>query len=185
MVKEYPILTFKDSQQWRKWLSANYATVDGIWLQIYKKGSAIEAVTYHEALDEALCFGWIDGQKKSYDEVSFLQKFTPRRKRSMWSERNIEHVHRLIEQGKMKPSGLAEIEAAKQDGRWDRAYASQSNMTIPDDFIKRLQKNKKAYTKFKTLSKSELYSIYFKLQSTKNAETKERRIAKIIADLEG
>ncbi len=181
---EYPTLSFTDSHAWRAWLSSNYGTVDGMWLQIYKKDSGIKTVTYPEALDEALCFGWIDGQKKSYDQVSFLQKFTPRRKRSIWSQRNIAHVHRLTAEGKMTPAGQTEIEAAKQDGRWDQAYASHATMRIPDDFTKKVRTNPAAYATFKTLSKSELYSIYFTLHTAKSVATRERRIEKMLKDLE-
>jgi uncharacterized protein YdeI (YjbR/CyaY-like superfamily) len=182
--KEYQIVSFIDSKALRKWLLGNHAKVDGVWLQIYKKGSGVETVTYAEALDEALCFGWIDGQRKSHDSVSFLQKFTPRRKRSIWSKRNIEHVQRLLVEGKMTQSGLTEIQSAQEDGRWELAYDSPATMSIPEDFLRAIRKNKNAYSKFKTLSKSKLFSIYFLLHTAKSAESRQKRMVKIINDLE-
>lgn len=122
MKSDYEITAFKDSTIWRHWLDENHAKADGVWLRLYKKASGVPTVSYAEALDEALCYGWIDGQKKSYDEVSFLQKFTPRRPKSMWSKRNIKHVARLTEQGLMMPAGILEVERAKEDGRWAAAY---------------------------------------------------------------
>jgi uncharacterized protein YdeI (YjbR/CyaY-like superfamily) len=183
-MKEYDALTFTDAPHWRQWLENNYDTCDGIWLRIYKKNSGINTVMYAEALDHALCYGWIDGQKKSYDAQSFLQKFTPRRPRSIWSKRNIEHVERLTAGGLMMPSGLAEVNRAKADGRWDMAYDAAKTMVIPQEFMESLYKNKKAKEFFDTLNKSRLYAIGFRLQTAKKAETKFRRIEQIIANLE-
>ena len=152
----------------------------GIWLRFYKKGSGIVSLNYAAALDEALCFGWIDGQSKSLDENSYLQKFTPRRARSIWSKRNIEHVARLIEEGKMNPSGLKEAEAAKTDGRWQKAYDSPANMEIPEDFLRELSKDKKAFAFYKTLNKANTYAIVWRLQTAKKPDTREKRMKAIL-----
>jgi len=138
------IKSFATQHTWREWLEKNYSESDGIWLRIFKKDSGKKTVTQDEALDEALCFGWIDGQRKKHDEVSFLQKFTPRRAKSIWSKRNREKTAKLIKEGRITPAGLAEIERAKSDGRWARAYDSPKNMVVPADFLKELKKNKKA-----------------------------------------
>jgi len=172
-----PIKGFKSSKEWRQWLEKNHATADkGIWLRIYKKDSGEKTVSYNEALDEALCYGWIDGQKKTLDERSWIQKFTPRRARSIWSKRNTARVGELIEEKRMQPSGLKEIEAAKKDGRWEKAYDSPSQMEVPPDFVSELKKNKKAYEFFKTLNKANLYAIAWRLQTAKKPETREKRM---------
>src|SRR5690606_9330864 len=121
---ELPIIFFDSQKKWRKWLSQNYSDENGVWLKFYKKGTGIKSLNYHEALDEALCFGWIDGQAKKFDDESYLQKFTPRRKNSLWSKRNIQKVEQLIKEGRMHAAGLKEVEAAKADSRWDKAYDS-------------------------------------------------------------
>ena len=128
----------------RKWLATNHQKPAGIWLQIFKKGSDVASITYAEALDEALCFGWIDGQKQAHDELSWVQKFTPRRARSGWSKINTQHADRLIDAGRMEPPGLAEVDAAKKDGRWHSAYDSPSNASFPEDFLTALGKDDKA-----------------------------------------
>ncbi len=174
---ETPVKSFASSKQWKEWLVLNYATSpDGIWLRIFKKDSDEATVTYDEALDEALCFGWIDGQKKAYDEKSWLQKFTPRRSKSIWSKRNKERAARLIEEKRMQPSGLKEIETAKKDGRWDKAYDSPSQMGIPADFLAILEKDQQAYEFFKTLNKANTYAIAWRLQTAKKPETREKRM---------
>ncbi len=172
-----PIKSFASSKQWKEWLAMNYATSkNGIWLRIFKKDSGEETITYDEALDEALCFGWIDGQKKTYDEKSWLQKFTPRRSKSIWSKRNKARVAQLIEEKRMQPSGLKEIETAKKDGRWDKAYDSPSQMEIPSDFLAILEKDQQAYEFFKTLNKANTYAIAWRLQTAKKPETREKRM---------
>jgi uncharacterized protein YdeI (YjbR/CyaY-like superfamily) len=175
-----PILFFKTQEEWEKWLAKNHDKVDGVWLQFYKKASGVESLTYHPALDEALCYGWIDGQVKQYDEKSYLQRFTPRRARSNWSHINTGHIERLTKLGKMKPSGIAEVERAKADGRWDNAYASPANMIVPGDFLKEIKKNKKAYEFFQTLNKSNTFAIAYQIQDAKKPETRERRMKKFI-----
>jgi uncharacterized protein YdeI (YjbR/CyaY-like superfamily) len=178
------VLSFKTDKAFEKWLSKNYDREEGIWLKFFKKDSGIKTVNYAEALDVALCYGWIDGLVNKFDEQAYIQKFTPRRKRSMWSKRNIEHVGRLTEEGRMKAPGLAEVERAKADGRWQQAYDSPKNMTLPDDFLKQLKKNKKANAFYKTLSKANQYAIAWRLQTAKKAETKEKRMKQILEMLE-
>jgi len=177
---DLPIIAFESQSRWAKWLAENHAQPTGIWLRIFKKASGAASITYAEALDEALCYGWIDGQANKYDERSWLQKFTPRRKKSVWSKVNTQHVERLIKAGKMKPAGLKEIEAAKRDGRWQQAYDSPKNMTVPEDFLKELEKDSKAKTFFETLNKTNLYSIAFRLQTAKKPETREKRMKAIL-----
>ena len=181
---DYKIIAFKDSDAWRRWLDGNHDKTDGVWLRIYKKASATPTVSYSEALDEALCYGWIDGQKKGYDEESFLQKFTPRRAKSMWSKRNIEHIQRLTEQGRMMPAGIAEVERAKEDGRWAAAYDNPSEMAIPSDFLIELKRHPVAEKFFGTLNKANTYAIAWRLQTAKTEETRKRRQEKIIALLD-
>lgn len=184
MKPDYAIIAFKDATMLRGWLDENHANTDGVWLRLYKKSSNTPSVTYADALDEALCYGWIDGQKKSYDAESFLQKFTPRRARSIWSKRNIEHVQRLTEQGLMMPAGLAEVERAKEDGRWAAAYDAPSRMTIPDDFLAELKKHPVAEKFFATLNKTNTYAIAWRLQTATTEETRKRRQDKILALLD-
>jgi uncharacterized protein YdeI (YjbR/CyaY-like superfamily) len=174
------VLSLRSAKDWEVWLKLNHTRSSCVWLRISKKGSAEKSLTYAEALDAALCYGWIDGQKKGYDESSWLQKFTPRRPGSSWSKKNTEHAERLIKAGKMKSAGLAETEAAKKDGRWKAAYDSPSNATIPEDFLKALRKNKKAEAFFNTLNKTNLYSIAYRLQTAKTPETREKRMKAIL-----
>jgi uncharacterized protein YdeI (YjbR/CyaY-like superfamily) len=178
-----PILSFRSSLAFRQWLEKTYRESDGIWLRIYKKDSGVATVTYAEALDQALCFGWIDGQKKPYDKQSWLQKFTPRRPKSVWSKNNTQHAEGLIKSGTMTSAGLKEVNAAKADGRWKAAYDSFSNARVPDDFLKALAKNKKAKAFFATLNKTNLYSIAYRLQTAKKPETREKRMRVIVAQL--
>ncbi|MDB5167276.1 MAG: bacteriocin-protection protein YdeI/OmpD-associated family [Candidatus Saccharibacteria bacterium] len=184
MKTDYEIITFKDSSMWRLWLDENHAKIDGVWLRLYKKASGVPTVSYAEALDVALCYGWIDGQKKSYDEESFLQKFTPRRTKSMWSKRNIEHIERLTEQGLMMPTGILEVERAKEDGRWAAAYDTSSEMIISDEFLAELKKHPVAEKFFATLNKANTYAIAWRLQTAKTDETRKKRQDKIIALLD-
>ena len=153
-------------------------------MKLAKKATGIPSVTYAEALDVALCYGWIDGQRNSFDENYFIQKFTPRRPKSIWSKINTEKVERLIESGEMKPSGLKAIEAAKQDGRWDAAYASQKNILVPDDFKSALSKNGKAKTFFESLTGAKRYSFLFRIETAKKAETRVKRILQFVEMLE-
>ncbi len=186
MGKQQSILPkeFATAKAWQTWLAKNHETSNGVWLMLAKKHAGKPTVNYAEALDAALCYGWIDGQKKPYDEQYWLQKFTPRKAKSIWSKRNIEHTQRLIKEGSMQPAGLKAIEAAKANGNWKAAYDAQSQMTIPGDFLKALYKNKKATAFFKTLNRTNLFSIAFRLQTAKKEETKQKRTTKIIEMLE-
>jgi uncharacterized protein YdeI (YjbR/CyaY-like superfamily) len=174
------ILPFKSPAAFRRWLEKNHASSDGLWLRIFKKDSGEKSITYAEAVDQALCYGWIDGLKKSHDALSWIQKFTPRRPRSGWSQINTGHVERLILAGAMTPAGLKVVEAAKADGRWAAAYASPRNATPPEDFLKQLGKHKKAKAFFDTLNKANVYAIVYRLQTAKKPETRERRMKLIL-----
>lgn len=179
----FDIVTFPSVRGWARWLSANHAKCDGVWLRFFKKASAVPSVTYAEALEEALCYGWIDGQAKKYDADSYIQKFTPRRKRSVWSKLNVARALKLIEAGRMRPAGLQQIEAARQDGRWEDAYDSPSRSTVPDDLQAALEKNTKARAFFDTLNKTNRYAITWRLQTARKPETRERRLKVIVAML--
>jgi len=181
---EIPIIEFVSAKKWEIWLAKNYANSNGIWLKIFKKDSNEKTVTYPEALDVALCYGWIDGQKKKYDAQSWLQKFTPRRAKSIWSKINTEHIARLSKEGKMTHSGIKAVEAANADGRWEKAYSSPSKMTIPEDFLSALSKSKKAELFFKTLNKANQYAIAFRLQTAKKKETRDKRMKMILEMLD-
>lgn len=179
------LVSFENQAEWEDWLAKNHADCEGgIWLRMYKKGTDIPSINYAQALEEALCYGWIDGQKKSYDEQSWLQRFTPRRKRSGWSQVNIGHIERLTKAGKMRPAGIEQVEAAKADGRWEMAYHSASTMEMPEDFLKALKKNKKAKAFYETLNKANLYAIFYRLTTPKKQETKDAWREKIIGMLE-
>ncbi len=182
--KEGPTLPFASPQLWEQWLNHHHTEFDGVWVKMAKKASGIASVTHDEALDVALCFGWIDGQRKSYDSEFFLQKFTPRRPQSLWSKRNIQKVAELAAAEEMRPAGLAEVEAAKQDGRWAAAYDSQKDMAVPEDFLKAVRARKKAKAFFDTLSKSRIYSIAWRLETARRPETRKRRFEALLAMLE-
>ena len=181
---DYPVLPFTDKQAWAKWLDEEHDRAAGIWLKFAKKNSGIPSLTYEDAVEVALCYGWIDGQMKGFDAKYWLQKFTPRRAKSIWSKINTERAERLIARGEMRPAGLREVEAAKQDGRWQAAYASQKNMTVPQDFQSALNKNKKARAFFETLTGANRYAILFRIETAKKAETRARRIEKFVEMLE-
>jgi len=178
--KEPSIIAFSTAKIWREWLEENHCLSSGIWLRFFKKDSGTVSVTYDEALDEALCYGWIDGQLQKYDEKSWLRKFTPRRPRSIWSNWNKEHVKRLTAAGKMQPAGLKEVSIAKEDGRWEAAYDSASTMTIPKDFLEELSKNSQAKAFFDTLNKANVYAIAWRLQTAKKPETRQKRLRMIV-----
>ena len=173
-------LAFQSSKDWKRWLHRNHSDSPGIWVKIFKKGSNVPSITIAEALDEALCYGWIDGQRRRFDEQSYLQRYTPRRSRSVWSKINRENVARLVRDKRMQPAGLKEVARAKADGRWAAAYDSPSRMTLPEDFKKALARNKKAQAFFKTLNRQNTYAICFRLHGAKKPETRERRIAQFV-----
>lgn len=178
---EIQVIGFTSSKEWRKWLAKNHSLTSGLWIRIFKKDSGIKTITYAEALEDALCYGWIDGQKNKYDATSFLQKFTPRRPKSMWSKRNTEIVERLIKENKMQKQGLKQIELAKADGRWQQAYDSPKNMKIPEDFLLLLSKDKKAKLFFEGLNKSNHFAIAFRLHTAKKPETREKRLKEFLS----
>lgn len=175
-----PIVSFTNPKKWAAWLNKNHTRQDGIWLRMFKKASGKPTVVYKEALDEALCYGWIDGLVRSYDDESYIQKFTPRRARSVWSKINTANVARLIKEGRLKPAGLKKIIEAKADGRWANAYHSPRKAKVPPDFLKLLNKNKKAKEFFATLNRSNTYAIFYQLNSAKKPETRERRMKKFL-----
>jgi len=177
-------LKCKTPKSWATWLAKHHASSPGIWLQIAKKDSGIASVTHAEALEAALCQGWIDGQRNALDAQYFLQKFTPRRARSTWSKINCTKAMALIASGDMHPAGLAEVERAKADGRWDAAYDAQSKITVPDDLAALLSKKAKARAFFESLDSRNRFAILFRLQTAKKAETRERRLAQFFAMLQ-
>jgi uncharacterized protein YdeI (YjbR/CyaY-like superfamily) len=179
-----PMLSFERQKDWAVWLDKNHATSSGVWLKLAKKASGVQSVTYDEALEVALCYGWIDGQKKSYDETSWLQKFTPRGPKSIWSKINTDKARQLIEIGKMKPAGLKAVESARQDGRWDAAYASPSKAVVPDDLQAELDRNAKARAFFATLDSRNRYAILHRIHTAKKAETRAKRIEQFVRMLE-
>ncbi len=182
--REYKVLLFKEPQEWTAWLEQHHADSSGVWLRLAKKASALRSVSYAQALEVALCYGWIDGQKKSYDESSWLQKFTPRGQKSLWSKVNREKVLALIASGRMQPARLRAIELARQDGRWDAAYDSQSTATVPDDFQVELDRNAKAKAFFATLNSANRYAILLRIQTARKSETRAKRIQQFIHMLE-
>jgi len=182
MVKpvELPTLPFASHSKWANWLAKEHDKSAGAWLKLAKKDTGISSVKYQEALDIALCYGWIDGQKKGFDDNYWLQKFTPRGPKSIWSRINTEKAESLILSGQMKPAGLKAIETAKADGRWAQAYDSQKNISVPEDFQAALDKNKKAKAFFATLNSANRYAVLFRIQTAKKAETRTNWIEKLI-----
>ena len=185
MPDDLPIKSFKTPDAFREWLEKNHAKSSGLWIRYYKKASGIPSIVYKQALDEVLCFGWIDGQVKSEGEDSYLQRFTPRRAKSNWSKVNRDHVARLTKEGRMRPTGQREIDRAKADGRWDAATEPPSKATLPEDFVAELDKpkNKKAKAFLASLPKMDAYSIHYRLHHVKKPELRAAHIAKFIAKL--
>jgi uncharacterized protein YdeI (YjbR/CyaY-like superfamily) len=181
---ELPVLPFASKKRWSAWLAKQHGKSSGVWLQLAKKDSGIPSVTYEEAVDVALCYGWIDGQKRGYDDKYWLQKFTPRGPKSIWSRVNTEKAERLIASMEMQPAGFKAIEAAKSDGRWEAAYASQKNISVPADFLAALDQNGKAKAFFSTLKSAERYSILFRIRTAKRSETRAKRIQQFVEMLE-
>ena len=180
---DLPILPFASRDAWEAWLGEHHATSDGLWLKLAKKASGIETVSYAEAVEVALCYGWIDGQKASFDEDYWLQRFTPRRPRSRWSKVNRQKATELIERGEMRPAGLREVERARADGRWDAAYDAQSTATVPEDLRRELDRNDKAREFFATLDSRNRYAILYQIGDAKKPQTRARRIEKYMAML--
>ncbi len=180
VVNDIPVMPFRTIDEWEKWLEKNHTNSSGIWVKFFKKNSGVQTITYAEALDVALCYGWIDSQLKGYDDKAYLQKFTPRKSKSVWSKTNIGHIDRLIKAGKMRSAGLQLVEEAKKDGTWSQAYDSAKTMVIPDDFMNELSKDKRALEFFKTLNKTNLYAIGWRLQTARTPETRVKRMTKIL-----
>jgi uncharacterized protein YdeI (YjbR/CyaY-like superfamily) len=175
-----PVKLFKDQAAWRTWLAKHHGASTGLWLRIAKKGATMKSVTYKEALDAALCYGWIDGQKGKFDEASWLQKFTPRGAKSIWSKINRSRAQELIVGGEMRAPGLAAIENAKTNGRWDSAYDSHRTATAPADFTAALKHHPGAAAFFKTLDSANRYAILWRIQTVKKAETRQRKIEQFV-----
>jgi uncharacterized protein YdeI (YjbR/CyaY-like superfamily) len=178
-----PTIHFESPEAFEAWLAEHHEDEDGLWLKVAKKGSGIPTVTHAQALELALCHGWIDGQRKALDERYFLQRFTPRRARSRWSKINREKAEELTVSGRMHEAGLREIERAKADGRWEAAYASQANITVPDDLQAELDADPKARAFFDSLSSQNRYAILYRLHDAKRPETRQRRLAKFVGML--
>jgi uncharacterized protein YdeI (YjbR/CyaY-like superfamily) len=181
---DLPILLFATPAELEAWLEGSFDQSDGIWLKIAKKGAPEPSVTYGEALELALCFGWIDSQKRGFDETHFLQRFTPRRPRGRWSRINRDKAEALIAEGKMRPAGLAEVEAAQADGRWEAAYEGQRTAKVPADLQRALDGSPVAREFFATLDSANRYAILYRLDDAKKSETRERRLRKFVAMLE-
>lgn len=177
---ELPELLVSDAAEWRDWLAKFHDECQGVWLVLHKKGGATTTLTYDQALDDALCFGWIDGQKGKRDEHSYRQRFTPRRRASPWSARNVGHATRLIESQRMRPAGLAAVEAAKADGRWDSAYQGQSTSQVPPDLAAALAENSAARIVFERTTSANRYAIIYRVNAVKRAETRRRKISHFV-----
>ncbi|NKY09780.1 hypothetical protein HGA09_05060 [Cellulomonas hominis] len=181
---DVPTLTVPDVAAWRAWLDANEGASDGVWLVLAKKGAVDPtSLTYAEALDEALCSGWIDGQKRAGDAVTFLQRFTPRRARSIWSARNVEHVARLVAAGRMRPRGAAEVERARADGRWERAYAGSASAEVPADLLAALDAVPGARERFEALDRQARFSVLHPLMTAATPEVRAARLARAVRTL--
>ena len=178
------VLELASSAAWGRWLAANHASSSGVWLRLAKKGTETRSVTYAEALDLALAYGWIDGQRRAESDTAWLIRFTPRSKRSIWSKINREKALALIDAGRMKPAGLAEVERAKQDGRWEAAYAGQKGMSVPPDLEAALRKNARAKAFFASLDSKNRYAILFRIGTAKKPETRAKRLANFVEMLE-
>jgi len=184
MADQLPIRLFSDPAELEGWLEENHDSAAGVWLKIAKKGAPERSVTYGEALELALCFGWIDSQKRGFDETHFMQRFTPRRPRGRWSKINREKAEALVEAGRMRPAGIAEVEAAKADGRWEAAYEGQRTAEVPPDLRRELDASPAAAEFFAGLDGANRYAILYRLDEAKKPETRERRLRKFVAMLE-
>ena len=171
-----PVMAFESTDAWDAWLAAHHADSPGLWVKIAKKGAAGRTVSYSDALDVALCHGWIDGQKGRHDDEYWLQRFTPRKPGSKWSKINTERVAALTASGRMRPAGLREVERAQADGRWEQAYESQSRVTVPEDLARALAANERARAFFATLDSANRYAILYRIGTAKKPETRAKRI---------
>jgi uncharacterized protein YdeI (YjbR/CyaY-like superfamily) len=182
-VTDLPELLVPDAEAWHAWLDSHHGDHAGVWLVLHRKGGNTTALTYAQALDEALCFGWIDGQIGRRDDESYRQRFTPRRPNSPWSARNVEHVARLTQDGRMQPAGVAAVEAAKAQGRWQTAYRGQAEMQVPPDLAQALAANPAAAATFDLLDAANRYAIVYRLHAVKRAKTRESKLAEYVAML--
>ncbi|MBL7493941.1 YdeI/OmpD-associated family protein [Frankia sp. AgB1.9] len=183
MAADLETVAFESTEAFEVWLGERHATSPGIWLKLRKKSPGVSALNYAQAVEVALCFGWIDGQKDKLDDEWWLQRFTPRKQGSRWSKINCARVATLIEQGRMRPSGLAEVERARSDGRWEAAYDSASTARVPDDLAAALAASPPAAAFFETLDRQNRYAILYRIQDVKKAETRARRVEKYVAML--
>jgi uncharacterized protein YdeI (YjbR/CyaY-like superfamily) len=184
MIDDEETLSVPDVAAWQAWLTEHHEHSTGIWLRLAKKGTQEPTrLSYTEALDEALCHGWIDGQVRRLDELTYRQRFTPRRSRSVWSKHNVAHIARLEDEGRMKPAGLAAVERAKADGRWDAAYEGQARMEIPPDLASALEAEPRAQAMFEILSSQNRYAVLLRTHNAKRADTRARRIEQFVAML--
>ena len=183
-VGEFPTITCESQAAWEEWLRDHHESADGVWIKMAKKGTGIASVNWAEAVQVALCYGWIDGQSRRVDDSCFVQKFTPRRKRSIWSKVNVEKATALIQSGRMQPAGLREVERAKADGRWEAAYEGQKTSTVPDDLQRELDARPNAKAFFAELNSQNRNAILSRLQDAKKPETRARRLAEFVALLE-
>jgi uncharacterized protein YdeI (YjbR/CyaY-like superfamily) len=179
-----PVRSFKDAKAWESWLAKNHGDAKGVWMRLAKKNSGAKSITYPEALEIALCYGWIDAQKRGESESAWLQRFMPRAKKSIWSKINTEKALALIASGRMTSAGLDEVVRAKQDGRWEAAYEPASTAKVPADFEAELNKNPRARDFFKTISATNRYAILWRLQTAKKAEARTKRMRSFIEMLE-
>jgi uncharacterized protein YdeI (YjbR/CyaY-like superfamily) len=179
-----PIRLFAKQREWAAWLEKNHRTAEGLWLRLAKKGSGLRSLTYAEALETALCYGWIDGQKLAESEEAWLQRFLPRSARSIWSKINREKAAALIASGRMKSAGLTAVDAAKKDGRWEAAYDSPKGAKVPQDFQAALDASPRAREFFESIDGSNRYAVLFRIQTVKRAETRSRKIAEFVKMLE-
>ena len=184
MADELPDLVVLDAAAWRRWLAANHASSAGVWLRLAKKGmNEPTQLRYAEALDEALCHGWIDGQVRRFDEASYRQRFTPRRTRSAWSQNNVANIERLLGEGRMTPAGVAAFEAARADGRLDRAYPGQASIEVPDDLAAALEAEPAARASFESLSSQNRYAVLLRIHQAARPQTRAQRIERFVAML--
>jgi uncharacterized protein YdeI (YjbR/CyaY-like superfamily) len=181
---DHDSIAFQNAKELSEWLMSHHQRSSEVWVQIFKKGSGKQSVTWTDCVIEAIRFGWIDAQKLALDEASFLQRLTPRKQKSNWSAKNREHATRLIAEGRMTPAGLAHVEAAKADGRWDSAYEGSATMTTPQDFLDTLEAMPAAKAFFQTLDRKNLYTIYYRLHTAKRPETRAKRLSQILAQLD-
>jgi len=178
-----PHHSFKTPEQLHAWLRANHASETELWVRIFKKATGQPSVTWDDCVVAAICWGWIDGVRNALDDTSFLQRLTPRRARSNWSQKNVQHAERLIAQGRMQAAGLAQVVAARSDGRWASAYAGSATMVVPEDFLAALQQDPAAHAFYATLKRASQFTIYHRLHSAKRPETRQKRFAELLAKL--